>query len=66
MKKVIIIAVSILALACLASCNKGPKQCVCTATYMGETVSVDYQVENGTCETATYTVAGVSYSCKAK
>lgn len=65
MKKVIIIAVAILAIACLASCNKS-KTCACSATVSGYTVSEDYVAENGNCGDVSYTIQGVKVTCKAK
>ena len=67
MKKVIIIVVSILALACLASCKKGDTACVCTATAGGVTVTSDYTPKDGEkCSDAVVNIAGVKYSCEAK
>lgn len=67
MKKVIIIAASLLMLGCLASCQKTPTTCVCTATIGGTTLSSEYTPKEGEkCSDAVVNIAGVSYSCKAK
>jgi len=64
MKKVIIIAAAVLAIACLASCKKSSKKCLCTATVMGVTVTAETEAEDGNCTTLNYSAGGVSYSCK--
>ena len=67
MKKVIIIAVSILALACLASCKKGDTKCVCTASMGSETLTSEYTPKDGEkCSDAVVNLGGLKYSCKAK
>lgn len=67
MKKIAVIAASLLLLGCMASCQKGPTTCVCTATVGGTTLTSEYTPGEGEkCSDAVVNIAGISYSCKTK
>ena len=67
MKKVIIIAVSLLAVVCLSSCTKKATQCICKATLpiIGE-YTTNSEASDGKCEDLDLSYQGVKLECKAK